>query len=445
MNPPHRLPPAIALLALVVAACGASQAKPTTPQAREVVVEEPTVITASRPLREGELPPLPQELPHTSSAFQRGHALATALLAAPGPGVPSALDDASYGAWSAHEFQAWLTTRVQEAQAATDALGAVRDGPASEHVPAAALLGLVFARTHEQLLAVPAPASVSGDGKLLRIYGSQLNASSARWSEQAIAAFAHCSRASAQEAEPAFGLWLQLCQQQLQRLQRQAQQAQLLADVVAAEREADRLAAEGPRPPGPQICWGPAPSAMSGGELPAEQSGVAAPPSAPPPTTATTPTAVPAAPAAANTPPASTQAGTAPAPSAEPGSSPRDRRYGPRDVATSVRVYAALGDNPTMDASPLIAASTRSALAACFAKSIKPDHAVTVALHANLSVDARGKTRTVNLTPEPSDDAEPPDRTLSRCLQSALQKVAFAPSPSAQPTQATATFCLRRD
>ena len=427
MNPPRRsiaaAPLCVLACSVCVAACGGSQAKPTTPAPRELVVDEPTVISAQRPLREGELPPLPQALAQTSAAFQHGHMLASALLAAEGPGAPNALDDATYDAWSAHEFQAWLSARVQAAQAATDALGAVRDGPASEHVPAAALLGLVFARTHQQLLAVPAPASVSSDGKLLRVYTSQLNATAQRWLEQAAAAFGHCSRAAAQEEQPAFGLWLQLCQQQLQHLQREAQQAQLLADVVAAEREADRLAAEGPRPEGPQICWGATPSAMAE-EQPKEQSGA-------PASSASAPSIAPAAVPAAK--------------AAEPGASPRDLRYGPRDAATGVRVFAALADNPTMDASPLLATTTRVALAACFAKGVKPDRAVTIALHATLSVDARGKARSASLTPEPSDDAAVPDAALTRCLQRALEHIAFAPSPSAQPTQATAMFCMRRD
>ncbi|HMI93553.1 MAG TPA: hypothetical protein VK509_19405, partial [Polyangiales bacterium] len=231
---------------LLLTACGASQPTPSTPGRRELIIDEATVVTARRPLREGELPELPQALDHTSTAFQRGHALANELLHAPGPGSPPALDDTSYAAWSDRDFQAWLSARVSAAQAATDALGSVRDGPASEHVPAAGLLGLVFARTHAQLLAVPSPASVSADAKLQRIYASQLNASAQRWAEQASAAFGHCSRAAAREAEPAYGLWLELCHQQLAALQRIDERARLLADVVAAEREADRLAAEGP-------------------------------------------------------------------------------------------------------------------------------------------------------------------------------------------------------
>jgi hypothetical protein len=427
-----------------LAACGASQPIATTPARRELVIEEATVVSAQRPLRDGELPALPQALNHTSAAFQRGHALASELLHAPGPGAPPALDDQSYAAWSRGEFQAWLSTRIRAAQAATDALGAVRDGPASEHVPAAALLGLVYMRTHAQLLAVSPPANVSADAKLQRIYTAQLNASAQRWADQAGAAFGHCSRAAAREAEPAFGLWLELCHQQLATLQHAGERARLLADLVAAEHEADRLAAEGPRPEGPQICWGgagspvpPLPVALA---IPPAPVAAAAPPATAPATSppARSPVAK-SAPArcarAAHT--VGDDGGTAP--------SPRDLRYGPRDPSHGVRVWAALGDNPTMDASPLLEPATRAALAACFAQHVPKDRAVTVAVHATLSVDARGATRSAALTPEPSDAAVPPDPKLTRCLERGLARVAFDCSPSGQPTQAAATYCLRRD
>jgi hypothetical protein len=437
-------------LVLLLTACGASQPTATTPARRELVVDEAMVVSARRPLREGELPPLPQALDHTSAAFQRGHALAHELLQAPAPSTPPALDDAGYAAWSERDFQTWLSARVAAAQAATDALGAVRDRPASEHVPAAALLGLVFARTHAQLLAVPPPAKVSADAKLQRIYASQLNASAQRWAEQAAAAFDHCSRAAAREAEAAYGLWLELCHQQLGALQRAGERARLLADVVAAEREADRLAAEGPRPDGPQICWGETAAPPPPSIIP----GVVAAPTARAVPAAQTPTAVPSAgdattgSGAAAPKAATTRCARAAHTVADDGGaarSPRDLRYGPRDATHGVRVWAALGDNPTMDASPLLEPATRAALAACFAQHVPPSRAVTVALHATLSIDARGATRSAALTPEPSDLAVPPDAKLSRCLERSLSRVAFDCSPSGQPTQATATFCLRRD
>ncbi|HMI93922.1 MAG TPA: hypothetical protein VK509_21255, partial [Polyangiales bacterium] len=240
-----------------------------------------------------------------------------------------------------------------------------------------------------------------------------------------------------------YGLWLELCHQQLAALQQNDERVRLLTDVVAAEREADRLAAEGPRPEGPQICWG--------GSAPAT-------PPSPAPLTLTVPAPLPTAvPAAAGTgavagataaKPPVVRCARAPHTVPDDGGvarSPRDLRYGPRDATHGVRVWAALGDNPTMDASPLLEHATRAALAACFAQHVPQSRAVTVALHATLSVDARGATRSAALTPEPSDAAAPPDAKLSRCLERSLSRVAFDCSPSGQPTQATATFCLRRD
>ena len=449
-------------------ACGAAQPAPTTPQREELVVDEATVVSVRRPLREGELPPLPQALPATSTAFQRGHALAIELLRAPGPGAPAALDAATYDAWSAREFQSWLAARVTAAQLAADALGAVRAGPASEHVPAAALLGLCFARTHAQLLAVPPPASVSADPKLLRVYQAELNDGAQRWSEQAAAAFAHCGRGAAREREPAFGLWLELCLQQVAALQQTNERARLLAAAVAAEREADRLAAEGPRPEGPQICWGGEPVAAQPAPVPAATAVPAAPAAAAVDggasaaavagaTTSAVSDASASPNASAPNASATPNAGAAPkrtgcaraahtvADDAAGALTPRDQRYGARDPASGVRVWAALGDNPTMDATPLLEPQIRAALAACFARGVPASRAITVAVHATLSVDARGATRSATLTPEPSDAAAPPDAKLSQCLQRALQRVAFTCSPSGQATQASATFCLRRD
>jgi hypothetical protein len=98
-----------------------------------------------------------------------------------------------------------------------------------------------------------------------------------------------------------------------------------------------------------------------------------------------------------------------------------------------------------MDAAPLASPSTQARLAACFAKNVPADKALTVAVHANLSVDARGHTRSVVLAAEPSDAASPPSKPLDRCLTQALKQTAFTCSPNGQPTQAAASFCLRRD
>jgi len=189
-----------AMSIVLLAACGAAQTKLTTQPRSEIVVEDALIVSAQPAPREGELPALPQPLAQASQAFAHGHGLALALLKAQGPAAPSAIDDGSYAQWSRDVFEPWLAQRVREVQAVSDELGAVRDGPASEHVVAAALLGLIYARVDTQLHAVTPPLSVSSEAKLLRVYQHQLNESAKQWLEQAAGAFVHCVRGAARVA-----------------------------------------------------------------------------------------------------------------------------------------------------------------------------------------------------------------------------------------------------
>lgn len=422
------------LLACVFVACGSTQATSgsTTPHRSELVIDEPTVVSARPRLREGELPPLPQPLESSPESFRRAHALASALLAAEGPGaVP--VDDAAHAEWSRLSFASWLQARSGELQAVVDAFEPARTGSAAERVVAAALVGLGYTRLHAQFTSVPPPASVAADARLTRVYRSALDAQAGAFLEQGSAALAHCAQHASAQTEAAFGLWLQLCQEQRVKVLERASQAKLLAELVAAERKADQIAAEGARPPGPEVCW----TAER-----VEPSAADATPSTMTTAAAATDSGVEAAPARRCARSARAEGTVS---TTEPAPSPRDLRYGLRDAATAVRVSAALADADTMDASPLLQPAPRSALAACFAQHVRVDQPVTVAVHATLVVDARGKARSAALTPEPSDAASPPSPALVRCLQRALVRVPFDCSPSGQETQTRVTYCLRRD
>ena len=139
--------------------CGASQAGgATTPGRRELVIDEPTIVRGRPTRAPGELPALPQPLDSSPEAFRRAHALATALLAAEGPGTPPT-EDAAHAQWSTDSFAPWLTRRAAELQAVVDAFAEAREGTAGERVVAAALVGLCYARLHAQLVSVPPPES----------------------------------------------------------------------------------------------------------------------------------------------------------------------------------------------------------------------------------------------------------------------------------------------
>jgi hypothetical protein len=416
-----------------LAACGGAQPQgETIPGRRELIIDEPTVVRARPPRAPDEppgtedLPELPEPLPSLPEAFRRAHALSPALLTAEGPGVPPS-EDAAHARWSEDRFAPWLAARSAALQAVVDAFAPARSGTGAERVVAAALVGMGYARLHAQLVAVPPPASVAADEKLARVYRSALDAQASAFLEQCSAALAHCAGQAAAQTEAPYGLWLQLCQQERLRLVQHAEQARTLAELVEAERKADRVMAEGPRPPGPEVCWTAEPASEPGepaADASAESAAAAAPSSARK--------------ACARHP----ALGTAPTPAPR---TARDQRYGIRDPETSVRVSAALTEVETMDASPLTEPATRHALATCFAQHVRGQEAVTVALHASLVVDARGKARAATLTPEPSDEAAAPSPALSRCMQRALLRVAFDCSPGDAETQARVTYCMRRD
>jgi hypothetical protein len=416
----------VTLTALVVAGCAASQPQATTPDRQEIVVDEGTVVQVRRAGGTGVtvLPPLPAPIANTSRPFQDGFARAQTLLHAPGPNAPPEQgDEAAARAWLDAQFKPWLEQRLAAIVALVEAFaGMTLEGDFEaphEHVVASALLGLVNGRTYDQLTAVPAPAHVRGDAALLRVYQAELHTTLAGGLlGAAIVAHRSCAAAAAQQRELSFGPWLDLCHAQLAARLQQQSQALALHEAVKAERAAERLAAEGPRPAGPEICWAPSALQTAAAHVPSARG----------------PGAQRCALDAQPNDPLAAQA-----------LSPRDLRYGPRDPESGVRVSAALTDNPTMDARPLAWIATQSRLARCFAKHVPAAQAITVAVHAHLSVGAQGRTQSVTLTPEPSDASATPSAPFAQCLRSALQQTAFGCSTNRTATQARATFCLRRD
>jgi hypothetical protein len=381
-------------------------------------VDEAQVVRVQAPGARGDrLPELPRPIAATSPEFQRGYSLAQPLLEAPPPAAPPE-DATAYRAWLESDFKPWLAARAAAVQEAFTALGTSVNGPADEHVVAAAVIGSIAGRVHAQVLAVPAPPELRANENLLRIYRNELNGNAAAWLAQALAALRDCALTAAHQADPAFGPWVEACQARMAPLEQADSQARALAQQVAAEREAERIAAEGPRPAGPEVCWVPsadlAPSVQADAAAPA--AGTAAPHDCARKADANKP-AVPL--------------------------SPRDQRYGARDAKTGVRVSARLGNSPGLDARPLGGDDVRAGLAACFAQHVAADSAITLAVNAAVTVDARGHAKIATVAPEPTE-ATPLDPRLVRCMVRVLSQSAFD-CPSTPTASASVTYCMRRD
>ena len=138
---------------------GVAPPQPATART-EIVIDEPEVVRAHVTGAPAQgLPPLPVALERTSPAFQRAFAEAQPLIAAPPPAAAPE-DAAAYRAWLDTEFKPWLAARGAAVAHANAALGEVANGPAvDERVVGGALVGLMDAHVHDQLLAVPAPPS----------------------------------------------------------------------------------------------------------------------------------------------------------------------------------------------------------------------------------------------------------------------------------------------
>ena len=232
-------------IAVVLFGCAATPPRAQTPRRSEIVVDEATVVQVRAPgaaVTDGALPPLPQTSQHPSAAFQQGFQLAQALLRASGPTALPDGDQATYDAWLKAELAPWLETRGTALKEALRPLGEATAASPSEQVVAAALVGLIYARTQRQLLEVPPPPEVRADEKLLHIYLDQVHQTSESWAKSAVDALRYCAAGAAAASTPAFRPWLDLCQRELAVLQQQAQQAKALADTVVREREADREA-----------------------------------------------------------------------------------------------------------------------------------------------------------------------------------------------------------
>ncbi len=249
-----RRPPAAGWLLppILLAGCAAATPRPAGPPARsEIVVEEATVVQARAPGERDGLPPLPRPLSASSQGFAQGYRLARPLLRAAGPAAPPEADQAGYDTWLRATLAPWLQARGDAVQAALRPLAQIDAAAPAERVPAAALVGLLYLRAHQQLLAVPPPPSVRADSKLLDIYLDQVNATSASWVQNAERALRGCAVAAAAQSQPVYAAWLDLCQQQLAQLQQQNSQAAALHARVLAEQQAEASASEGAQPAAP--------------------------------------------------------------------------------------------------------------------------------------------------------------------------------------------------
>jgi hypothetical protein len=233
--------------AWLMGGCAAAppRAQTAPPQQREIVVDEAAVVSVpSHGARvDGPLPLLPRPLQATSPGFQQGFEQAQNALAAPSPAAPPDESQESYDAWITAVLQPWLEARGKTVQAALQSLATADQTSASEQVVAAALVGMLYARTEQQLLAVAPPSAVRADPRLLRIYQDQVNQTSASWVDSAVAALRQCASIAAQQPDPVFTPWLDRCQQELARLQQQAADAKALNATVRAESAADADAA----------------------------------------------------------------------------------------------------------------------------------------------------------------------------------------------------------
>lgn len=245
----HSRPTWALLAALAGTGCGSTQPRVQAPPTRsEIVVDEATVVTVAAPGArvDGSLPPLPQAWATTSPAFRQGLGLAETVLNAPGPTPPPDDSQPTYDAWLGAELEPWLEARGKAVQDALKPLSELAPSSPSEQVIAAALVGMLYARTHEQLLAVPPPPVVRADEKLLHIYRDQVNQTATSWLDSAVTALRQCANGAAAQAEPAFGPWLDRCQQELARQQQRAEAAKALSLTVQTEREAENLEATPP-------------------------------------------------------------------------------------------------------------------------------------------------------------------------------------------------------
>jgi hypothetical protein len=240
--------------------CGSSAPPPK--DARELVIDDALVVQGRRDggrTRVGsfDLPALPQPLAQCSKDFQEGYGLALDLLGAAGPAAPAASAATDYRNWAETAFREWLVQRSGALERAQAALNNISQGPASEQVPAAALLALMFEHTVAQFVATAPPPTVQGDNMLALSYRVGLDGVGAPWLFAAHQAYQFCAQRAARETDGAFGLWLELCQSHDADLERQLYESEARAAQLGAMREAERLAAAGPPPAGPEECWKP--------------------------------------------------------------------------------------------------------------------------------------------------------------------------------------------
>ncbi|HEX7481655.1 MAG TPA: hypothetical protein VF331_27870 [Polyangiales bacterium] len=414
------------LLGLLIG-CAASPPHAQHPAAaRQIVVEEPSVVSvparSAPPLAAvSALPPLGEALGSTAPAFQCAFALTEVLLQntashalSPVPRVPEVCIT-WLGKSDEPRPEGFGAFQAIASRALTEAL----QGPAHQRDVAVALSALwLDALLPTTLVLGPPPAAVASDPALSSAYQDAATRQNGIALHGALYTLQGCVGATS-PADASFEPWRARCADKLAALQERVRSDATLRSALEAHQAALRVWAAGERPAGPALCWQPSTSPQ---DPAACGSGVAP---------------VPAAPCQA---PPSTEEEFA-------GPWPRDHRYGPRDPSTGVRVSVALAEPVALDARPLLALDTHAQLARCFAEAVPAAQPVTVAITAQLSVDARGQVTRAQLQPVRAGDAPvaPPSKDLLRCLRDALRKLSFGCGAAVQPGSVHATVCLRRD
>jgi hypothetical protein len=219
-----------------------AQSSSTTPPITELVVEEADIIEARRPkgtqVGRTLVPELPGPLPSLSDDFRRGWDLALAALADPGPGAPPDLE-ADYQAWTGETFTPWLTARGQTFEELTAPLDLVASGPPHEHVVAAAVIGTLYTQLVRDFTGVTAPPAIRNDPELVRSYHHGLYEASGEWIETATRALYHCAKNASEQSEPPFRPWMNLCHEQLARLQDIQKEAESIKQAMEAAKTAE--------------------------------------------------------------------------------------------------------------------------------------------------------------------------------------------------------------
>ncbi|HEX2677645.1 MAG TPA: hypothetical protein VHM19_13420 [Polyangiales bacterium] len=435
------------VLAACLSGCAASQPKPTTPARTELVVQEPTVVTASPRGYQGrvvELPPWPAALDTYSSTFQCAALLLRDIL------EKLDLESVQYPAVCGAEVGTLPHERVLATLVALHMLEpsfGADAAPAEAHMAKALAALALRDALSRQLVAPEAPAGAALDDTQRTAYAAEAKARNGQLLHGTLYTLHGCTS----EPDPAIAAFRALCSSAYDQLDAYVKADPALAGALSSRRIALRQEAAGERPPGPSVCWTPTVlhQDASGGK-PLDLGASAAEPDFSQMLTLS------AAPEKAKTCALASDAKLEPAaPWAKPpsfeeefaGPWPRDHRYGARADGTDDRVSLLVITDASLDVRPLLAASLHAALAKCLAADATVAPATTYALEAALSVTATGKasiTRIADVREEGADSA-PAGKALLKCVRGALAGVSFSCTANDKKAGATVNVCLRRE